>query len=297
MIFIPPPGLGEHEPSTHANVCWEEMRSELRHTSQSSAEQLEAHLGEIESRVARYVEVGGDPKELGPSPFPRQANTKAPMTVGDILYDRYRSGQSTDQDIVRAVSEPLPTHCPYCGSRMRRKVGGRAYDRDHILPRSKYPEFSVLRLNIVPLCDICNEAKGNACLDTKGEWQFLHPYFDRFLTQNVVSAVARVEDGAILIAFAPAADVPSHARERVARHMSALDLATRMFDEAIDYVILVLRQYVREPGEVVDGDLVRKVIADCATASLAERPNDPVGLALQAISRGDIDALIRVVTP
>lgn len=60
--------------------------------------------------------------------------------------------------------------CPLCGL-------GHASTLDHYLPKSKYPQLSVLPINLVPSCKDCNTGKLSSIASTKQE-QSLHPYFD-----------------------------------------------------------------------------------------------------------------------
>jgi hypothetical protein len=48
---------------------------------------------------------------------------------------------------------------------------------DHYLPSSKFPEFALFPLNLVPLCGGCN-GKKSAKVPTLRPHSFLHPYFD-----------------------------------------------------------------------------------------------------------------------
>lgn len=51
---------------------------------------------------------------------------------------------------------------------------------DHYLPKSLYPEFSTLSLNLVPACSKCNLSKRDQVESGKAAVRlFLHPYYDR----------------------------------------------------------------------------------------------------------------------
>ncbi len=66
------------------------------------------------------------------------------------------------------------TFCPFCSE------PGRPNTLDHYLPKSEYPEYSILSKNLVPMCDICqgSDAKGSKVLDLNDKRLFLHPYYD-----------------------------------------------------------------------------------------------------------------------
>ncbi len=61
------------------------------------------------------------------------------------------------------------TTCPMCGIQPPSQL-------DHQMPRSDYKSLSVCRLNLVPLCGVCNNKKR-----AKDSSKFVHPYYDRGL--------------------------------------------------------------------------------------------------------------------
>jgi 5-methylcytosine-specific restriction endonuclease McrA len=63
--------------------------------------------------------------------------------------------------------------CPCCGE------PGKPGTLDHYLPKSIYPEFSIIVENLTPMCSDCQGLKGNDVLDNFGNKIYLHPYFDR----------------------------------------------------------------------------------------------------------------------
>lgn len=68
--------------------------------------------------------------------------------------------------------------CPYCGRPIFDEI-------DHYLPKSKYPEFSLLSKNMVPSCSDCNGLKDNLIPEGSHEY-FLHPYFDHGIDAQVI---------------------------------------------------------------------------------------------------------------
>lgn len=60
--------------------------------------------------------------------------------------------------------------CPFCGFAPVKNL-------DHYLPKSKFPQLSVVPMNLVPSCSDCNSGKG-VVTATMEEAQSLHPYFD-----------------------------------------------------------------------------------------------------------------------
>ena len=60
--------------------------------------------------------------------------------------------------------------CLMCGT-------SRTADLDHFLPQEKYPEFSILPTNLVPICTSCNRLKANIVTSADGA-RFFHAYYD-----------------------------------------------------------------------------------------------------------------------
>ncbi len=62
--------------------------------------------------------------------------------------------------------------CPSCGE------SGKPGTLDHYLPKSEYPELSVVIANLTPMCSECQGRKGSDYINAQGEKLFIHPYFD-----------------------------------------------------------------------------------------------------------------------
>jgi hypothetical protein len=75
------------------------------------------------------------------------------------------------QAIANAQAQRVLKYCPMCGTTLPRTY-------DHYLPASKFPEFSVHVLNLVPCCAQCNSIKDDDWLDATGKRQYLHMFSD-----------------------------------------------------------------------------------------------------------------------
>jgi hypothetical protein len=131
--------------------------------------------------AAAYRHERGNPWKVAPAGFGPRAQAELRR-----LYDtRGRGG------VIARIRRPAGGYscCPMCGS-----LGGRSLD--HALPRADFPEFSILRENLVPACTMCNsDEKGSTYRGRRPE-RFIHPYYDRWASQ----ALWRIE-------FAPDLDV------------------------------------------------------------------------------------------
>ena len=125
--------------------------------------------------AASYRRFKGNPWRVQPAAFDR-ANCDALYA----LYDSRASGRP-----IKRIRRPPGGYdsCPMCGS-----LGGRSLD--HALPRRRFPEFSILRENLVPACTICNsDEKGGTYRGCRRPERFIHPYYDRW----AASALWRIE--------------------------------------------------------------------------------------------------------
>lgn len=66
-------------------------------------------------------------------------------------------------------------YCPYCQTTLGKT-------EDHYLPASRFPEFSVHPLNLIPACSTCNSTKGDDWLDHAGCRQYLQLFIDAIPT-------------------------------------------------------------------------------------------------------------------
>ena len=103
----------------------------------------------------------------------------APMGLGKALadaqyslYDNRRSGRA-----LKSMRRRRLPCCPVCGSPQVPS------SLDHYLPRKYYPEFSILRLNLVSACGACNSDEKGTTVAGTDPARFVHPYFDVWLRE------------------------------------------------------------------------------------------------------------------
>lgn len=65
------------------------------------------------------------------------------------------------------LKQYLYCSCPICGQ----EVAG--FDIDHVLPKSKYAQYTVTPVNLVPMCSSCNRSKSSSKIS-------FNPYFQDF---------------------------------------------------------------------------------------------------------------------
>jgi len=287
----------EHSEGDMADVCFAEISEEYtKHSQKKPRAALKAIEKELRERIRLYIQHRGDPAQLGPSPFSRtksvqnkankkNANSGAKKSAGDYLFDRYRSGNETDSVIVDHAKRVSVGFCPYCSMSMRRKAHGVSLDRDHILPRSAYPEFSLLRVNLIIACDGCNDAKKSAVFDDAGQWKWVHPYFDSFLAIPLLAVVLSYSNNSITPKFAIREDLPLAIKERVKRHFRYMDLKIRYADDPLRELTNIVEAHRGLVQSVDDVPRSARAFMRQGFQMVSLRPNDPLGHALIALGR------------
>lgn len=74
-------------------------------------------------------------------------------------------------EIKKLQPDDYAAYCQYCGI-------GIPSTFDHYLPKSTYPEFSVLGINLFPCCTDCNRDKNDKWINSSGLREFLNLYYD-----------------------------------------------------------------------------------------------------------------------
>lgn len=103
--------------------------------------------------------------------------------------------------------------CPYCNH-------DRAHTLDHIIPKkgkTGYAEFCDLPINLIPMCDSCNQYKGDDWIDDNKNLLFVNLYIDKIPNVKFLRATAEMKDNLPKITF-----------EFYADNINDPDLATRL---------------------------------------------------------------------
>jgi hypothetical protein len=113
--------------------------------------------------------------------------------------------------------------CPFCGGI------GHVKTLDHYLPKSNFPAYSILPVNLVPCCRDCNTGKSNSS-GTGIHEQTLHPYLDdtKYFDERWISAVVS-KTNPIVMTFrcSPPPSWSCSDQQRVQQHFKRYDLAYR----------------------------------------------------------------------
>lgn len=154
------------------------------------------------------------------------------------LIGLYEEHLSKTKGAARAVYDRIRNaapnnRCPLCG------VGNVAHC-DHHLPKSRYPDLSILPINLVPACHFCNDKKRAKYPAIAGQQTF-HPYFDQHLLADAwVRATLHPGPPPVLVFdTAPPPAWPAIDRDRVRRHFDACGLAITFTTNANDELPIV----------------------------------------------------------
>lgn len=114
--------------------------------------------------------------------------------------------------------------CPLCAQRDVKTL-------DHYLPKTAFPEFAVLPMNLVPCCFDCNHAKGEYAPGALSE-QMFHPYFDDWNHLELIRATIELEE-TVYAEFSVNVDtLPPVVADRATVHFDTLGLAALYSDHA-----------------------------------------------------------------
>lgn len=108
-------------------------------------------------------------------------NNRCSKTVQERLYVMYDRKTYEGQDLyyIRKELFKLADICPMCGF-------GEPSQLDHQMPRDQFKSLSLCRLNLVPICGVCNNKKRN-----KNPADFVHPYYTDF-PNGIIFLVANI---------------------------------------------------------------------------------------------------------
>lgn len=117
-----------------------------------------------------------------------------PLTdKADVIREQYKKTYNTRGSnqlyYVRRELIANVQKCPYCSINKPSQL-------DHFVDKSKYGQLATCRLNLVPLCSICNWLKSSK--DYSG---FTHPYYQTFPKQPFLIAVCRIVKQRVVFDF------------------------------------------------------------------------------------------------
>lgn len=110
----------------------------------------------------------------------KEMNSICEVTVAQMK-DVYSYSMSGSHDFRNRIYSLVPGRCPICDKRW----GFDDKNLDHILPKSKFPQFAITPYNLVPTCSTCNDRKNDDYGKDISTGVF-NPYFHEiFLTKHM----------------------------------------------------------------------------------------------------------------
>jgi hypothetical protein len=140
------------------------------------------------------------------------------------VYERVlvKGGERPTYLAIRGISRY--GRCPFCAQLDVRAL-------DHYLPRSLFPEFAVLPMNLIPCCFDCNHAK-RVHTPLRFSDQMFHPYFDNWDDLHLIHAEVVIEERVYVEFSANCDNLSLDIADRARTHFAILDLAALYSDNA-----------------------------------------------------------------
>ena len=135
----------------------------------------------------------------------------------------------------------IPSRCPSCGI-------STPSDAEHFLSRSRFREFSLYLLNLIPWCSVCNRKKGTSLVNDVGVRKFLNCYWDdidKYCFWECQVDIVRKKMSFLVIR---PDGCPEYLFKIVKNHVSYLDLSNRFLKlgtEKFREIVFEIYQYNR----------------------------------------------------
>jgi hypothetical protein len=174
---------------------------------------------------------------------------KFDQNEAEDLTDCYINSTGALEELLVLLHSNLPgsrrSACSYCGI-------GAPSTMDHYLPKSAFPEFAVMALNLLPCCYECNTMKGNVFIEG-GKRTIFYLYADTIPEQPYLCADITYYAAAPVASFRlhrhPEIDPSVFAR--IESHYARLSLLRRYGEMANDYISEAMssaRTHCGDPG-------------------------------------------------
>lgn len=168
----------------------EDVLLKLARSRSAKAVAVTARSAALLARYQHYRNSHGDPWAVAQDP------TFGPLK--ESLKSLYGSKLSALEFLKELRDDYVKGACPVCG---RESLG----TLDHYLPKGHYAEFSFFSLNLVPACHRCNSQRNDLTRGGIPAERLVHPYFDDFLSNRVLTIDVDAGDGWRLPRFTPIA--------------------------------------------------------------------------------------------
>lgn len=214
-----------------------------------------------------------------------------PMVIGDIkhseltsLYsDNFVPKKMRSRFIYDEIMASANEECPYCGGI------GVPKQLDHYLPKSKYPQFSILTSNLVPSCMDCNMGEKGVGLASIYEEQVIHPYhdFNHFFNEKWIDAVFNLDVNENLerVSYfvSPPQDWQEKDKKRAFHHFQEFGLAKRYsLQVGSEYVTLI--KSIKDLQTIINNEQIISMVIQHVISEIPN-PNNWRRVLYEAVKR------------
>lgn len=159
------------------------------------------------------------------------------------------------EEVIKRQEKRIQALCPLC------EIDNH-HDKEHYLPKSEFPEYSIFMPNITPVCSMCNSKKGNNFLDEKSERQFFNIYFDKLPKQRIMKAEIVFFNGIPIASFHLLEEMEKDLSIKeisvIKNHFKNLDLLKR-YERAASDVICERINLIRSEALYIDKETIKKI--------------------------------------
>ena len=197
---------------------------------------------------------------------PIQSQYLTPVTP-DNLKDLYSTQMVNKNGQARIhydkiLADAKKNHCCFCSD-------GDPTEIDHFLPKSIFPEFSILPINLVPACRDCNRLKTNHSPTSYAD-TYIHPYYEEY--KDIIWLEARLDFSsgnyptAIYQISSNLQSTSHNLAERIEHQFSKLQL-NRRYSPKAGGEILDIEQRLRKLSKLRSGsELVKHHLSEEASS-------------------------------
>ncbi len=167
------PVISHNGNSINDHEIYDIMLDQRRHLSMRNS--LLAIKSLVSDKYNAYIALNGKLEDIN-----RLAENHPNRSELDSLKKCYDYNTGVINTLRQAILATTDS-CPYC------QINNELNKRDHYLPKALFAEFSILSLNLIPTCDICNEIKSYNVFN-QTERRIIHPYYDQINNHRFLCA-------------------------------------------------------------------------------------------------------------
>lgn len=217
-----------------------------------------------------------------------------PIVLGDLkhseissMYSKFFVPKRLDSRVIYdEIMASSSEYCPYCG------VLKDIEELDHFLPKSKYPQFSILTSNLIPSCKTCNQTYKASSFAICYEEQIIHPYIDlpHFFEEKWIDVELNINEHEEVRFFSsPPNSWSRNDQRRALFHFEKFDLAKRYATHVKDECLGLLKD-IKNLQAHFENEIIIEMIIQHKIDEIAN-PNDCRKVLLEAIKSDLLQAI------